>query len=90
MMDFCFPKGKTMQRATADKSGILAQEIKRQASAGLMRTYAASLPLYTVSQGLEKLEAAERALASFLQSFQQHRVRLISNSSKPTRSMCGN
>lgn len=67
-MDFCFPKGKTMQRATADKSMILAQEIKRQASAGLMRTYAASLPLYTVSQGLpeyfakmlEKLEAAER------------------------------
>ncbi|MGE0281455.1 MAG: hypothetical protein AB7P20_12700 [Rhizobiaceae bacterium] len=57
-----------MQRATADKNSRLAREIKRQASAGLMRTYAASLPFYTVSHGLpeyfakmlEKLEAAEK------------------------------
>jgi len=67
-MAFCFPKGKMMQRAAADKSGTLAQEIKRQATAGMMRSYAASLPLYTVSKGvpeyfskmLEKLEAAEQ------------------------------
>jgi len=68
IVDFCFPKGKMMQRAMADKGATLAQEIRRQANAGLMRSYAASLPLYTVSQGLpeyfsnmlEKLETAEK------------------------------
>jgi hypothetical protein len=67
-MELCFPKGKKMHRVNAEKTAMLEAEIKRQATTGVMRRYAASLPLYSVPQELpdyfanmlKKLEAAEK------------------------------
>ena len=60
-----------MRRATADTDAGLAAEIRRQASSGLLRRYATSLPPYSASRDLpdyfvemlEKLRAAEKKRA---------------------------